>query len=78
MADMYGTSYSTVQRITPSDTTTYAWIRMLIVDAVGTLVVKDVGGNTVTFAAVVVGQQIPGQIVQVMATGTTAAVVGLG
>lgn len=65
------------RRITPSDLTTYTDIKRLIVDAVGTLTIVDQAGNSVTLAAVVVGQIITVAVAKVMSTGTTATVVGL-
>lgn len=77
MPDIYSTTFAGAQRLTPSDATTYTAIRGLIVDAVGTLHVKDLAGNDITYAAVVVGQYIPHAVSQVMQTGTTATVIGL-
>jgi len=49
-------------------------VRALIFDS-GTLVVKDIGGNTVTLTSAYAGVVLPIQATEIVASGTTAATV---
>lgn len=64
--------------ITPSDSTVITRaIKALLVTADGTLSVKGISTTAVSLGTVVAGQIIPFMPRMVMATGTTATVVGL-
>jgi len=62
--------------ITPSDVTATTGIRSIYIQATGNVALEDKQGNAVTFA-VTVGQVLPVQPAKVLATGTTATVIGL-
>lgn len=58
--------------ITPSDTTELKYVRGLYIGGTGDVAVVCADGSTVTFVAVPAGSLLPVQVVQVLATGTTA------
>lgn len=62
--------------ITPNDSTSTEGIRSLYIQASGNVALEDKQGTQVTFA-VTVGQVLPVQPSKVLATGTTATVIGL-
>lgn len=62
-----------MQAVTASDATTYdPPIMLLRVGTAGTVVVKDLEGNSVTISNAASGEYIPGPFSMVMSTSTTA------
>lgn len=72
------TPADTVTAITPSDTVDLATVpKALLITASGTLSIKDSTGTTVALGSPPVGTVLPIRARRVMATGTSATVVGL-
>lgn len=64
-------TYQTAAAVTPSDSTAVAF-RAVYVGGAGSVALRTVGGNTVTFTAPPVGTILPVECDRVMATNTTA------
>lgn len=73
---MYNIQAEHAEAVTPSDTTEFN-PSTLYIGTAGNLVVKTVGGETLTFSNVVAGTFIPVVVIRVLSSTTAANIVRL-